>query len=71
MIFRVIKGEVELESQLCTTFGIAVVSNNGEEQIFLDISFNFEEVNEFVNELNTHNPETVHIGDLIEDFINK
>ena len=71
MVFRVIKEEVEIESQLYAAFGVGVVSGNGEEQIFSDISFNFEEVNDFVNELNAHNPEAVHIGNLIEDFINK
>jgi|GEM_PF-6230999 len=71
MVFRVVEEKIEIESHFYTAFGIAVAFDNGEEQIFSDISFNFEDVNSFVNQLNSHNIESVHFNDLIEDYMEK
>ena len=71
MVFRVVKEKVEIESQVYNTFGIGVTFDNGDEKVFSDISFNFDTISDFVDALNTHNPEAMQIDDLIEDFMMK
>ena len=68
MEYEVIEEAVKFDGTYHTVYGIAYTDENFVRHLISDITTDFDEISELVNDFNLFHPDAVHIYDIIEDF---